>query len=227
MTAADRMATLLARQSPGASSSTRWRAPPIKGTPASAAPPTGARCSPPPPRNWSGTASHSCPSDSADGTIPRTRPSPSGPKRPTLPRPPRTQSGPRAWVPQLSRLVALPLTAGDHALLDLANTLLRDHPDAAHPSPRALLRTLGEEKYLHGIERHRLVIRGNLNIAALLRARPSRPAGHVLTRASALAAHRGETTRWADDAEGAADLAMLLGILITAAERRPSHGSQS
>lgn len=32
---------------------------------------------------------------------------------------------------------------------------------------------------------------------------------------------------WADDAEGAADLAVLLGILITAAERRLSNGSQS
>ncbi|MFF9051540.1 Fic family protein [Streptomyces erythrochromogenes] len=36
-----------------------------------------------------------------------------------------------------------------------------------------------------------------------------------------------ETTRWADDVEGAADLAVLLGILITAAERRPSRGRQS
>ncbi|MFD8425219.1 Fic family protein [Streptomyces sp. NPDC059466] len=35
------------------------------------------------------------------------------------------------------------------------------------------------------------------------------------------------TTRWADDAEGAADLAVLLGILITAAERRRSNGSKS
>ncbi|MBT2364066.1 Fic family protein [Streptomyces sp. ISL-10] len=39
--------------------------------------------------------------------------------------------------------------------------------------------------------------------------------------------HPLQTTRWADDAEGAADLAVLLGILITAAERRPSHGRQS
>jgi hypothetical protein len=38
--------------------------------------------------------------------------------------------------------------------------------------------------------------------------------------------HPLQTTRWADDAEGAADLAALLGILITAAERRgcPGHG---
>jgi hypothetical protein len=35
------------------------------------------------------------------------------------------------------------------------------------------------------------------------------------------------TTRWADDAEGAADLAALLAILITAAERRSSHRRQS
>ncbi|MFE7586452.1 Fic family protein [Streptomyces gardneri] len=39
--------------------------------------------------------------------------------------------------------------------------------------------------------------------------------------------HPLQTTRWADDAEGAADLAMLLGILINAAQRRPSHGRQS
>ncbi|MEU0275775.1 hypothetical protein [Streptomyces sp. NPDC006307] len=36
-----------------------------------------------------------------------------------------------------------------------------------------------------------------------------------------------QTTRWADDAEGAADLALLLGILITSAERRLPHGRQS
>jgi hypothetical protein len=34
------------------------------------------------------------------------------------------------------------------------------------------------------------------------------------------------TGRWADDAEGAADLAVLLGILITAAERRLSNKRQ-
>ncbi|MFD5569459.1 Fic family protein [Streptomyces cadmiisoli] len=39
--------------------------------------------------------------------------------------------------------------------------------------------------------------------------------------------HPLQTTRWADDAEGAADLAVLLGILITAAEPRLSHGRQS
>lgn len=39
--------------------------------------------------------------------------------------------------------------------------------------------------------------------------------------------HPLQTTRWADDAKGAADLAVLLGILITAAERRLSHGRQS
>jgi fido (protein-threonine AMPylation protein) len=39
--------------------------------------------------------------------------------------------------------------------------------------------------------------------------------------------HPLQTTRWADDAEGAADLAVLLGILITAAERRHSHGRRS
>lgn len=39
--------------------------------------------------------------------------------------------------------------------------------------------------------------------------------------------HPLQTTRWADNAEGAADLAVLLGILITAAEQRLSHGRQS
>ncbi|MGW7455908.1 Fic family protein [Streptomyces sp. NPDC054787] len=39
--------------------------------------------------------------------------------------------------------------------------------------------------------------------------------------------HPLQTTRWADDPEGAADLAVLLGTLITAAERRLSHGRQS
>ncbi|MEU3448811.1 Fic family protein [Streptomyces thermolilacinus] len=39
--------------------------------------------------------------------------------------------------------------------------------------------------------------------------------------------HPLQTTRWADDAEGAADLAALLGILITAAEHRPSRGRRS
>ncbi|MFC4503600.1 MULTISPECIES: Fic family protein [Streptomyces] len=39
--------------------------------------------------------------------------------------------------------------------------------------------------------------------------------------------HPLQVTRWADDAEGAADLAVLLGILITAAERRLSNGSRA
>ncbi|MFC8764757.1 Fic family protein [Streptomyces sp. NPDC057193] len=39
--------------------------------------------------------------------------------------------------------------------------------------------------------------------------------------------HPLQTTRWAGDAEGAADLAVLLGVLITAADRRLSHGRQS
>ncbi|WP_331760346.1 Fic family protein (plasmid) [Streptomyces sp. NBC_01471] len=37
-------------------------------------------------------------------------------------------------------------------------------------------------------------------------------------------AHSLQTTRWADDADGAADLALLLGILLTAARRRSSPG---
>ncbi|MER5890011.1 Fic family protein [Streptomyces sp. NPDC001941] len=36
-----------------------------------------------------------------------------------------------------------------------------------------------------------------------------------------------QTTRWADDADGAADLAVLLGILITTAQPRRCHGRQS
>ncbi|MFF9870040.1 Fic family protein [Streptomyces sp. NPDC013953] len=39
--------------------------------------------------------------------------------------------------------------------------------------------------------------------------------------------HPLQAIRWADDAEGAADLAVLLGILITAAERRLSNRSKS
>lgn len=48
----------------------------------------------------------------------------------------------------------------------------------------------------------------------------------VLAREGALLdqVHPLQTTRCADDAEGAADLAELLGILISAAERRLSHG---
>ncbi|MEV7239268.1 Fic family protein [Streptomyces sp. NPDC051020] len=38
--------------------------------------------------------------------------------------------------------------------------------------------------------------------------------------------HPLQTPRWADDAEGAADLAVLLSILITAEERRLSRGRQ-
>lgn len=39
--------------------------------------------------------------------------------------------------------------------------------------------------------------------------------------------HPLQATRWADDAEGAADMAVLLRILITAAERRLSNRTQS
>ncbi|MGW0536586.1 Fic family protein [Streptomyces sp. NPDC003032] len=39
--------------------------------------------------------------------------------------------------------------------------------------------------------------------------------------------HPLQAIRWADDAEGAADLAVLLGILITAAERRLPNRSKS
>ena len=40
-------------------------------------------------------------------------------------------------------------------------------------------------------------------------------------------AHPLQVTRWADDADGAVDLAELLGILITAAQRRLFNGSPS
>lgn len=62
-----------------------------------------------------------------------------------------------------------------------------------------------------------------------VRARRHAGVGFVLAREGILLdqGHPLQTTRWADDAEGAADLAVLLGILITAAERRPSHGRQS
>ncbi|MEU0602183.1 Fic family protein [Streptomyces sp. NPDC006393] len=40
-------------------------------------------------------------------------------------------------------------------------------------------------------------------------------------------AHPLQVTRWADDADGAADLAVLIGILITAAQRRLFNGSPS
>lgn len=53
-------------------------------------------------------------------------------------------------------------------------TGLRDQPDAELiPLPERSYELYGDEKYLHGIERHRLVTRGILDISAHLRARPS------------------------------------------------------
>ncbi|MEV7085584.1 hypothetical protein AB0O07_06765 [Streptomyces sp. NPDC093085] len=95
-------------------------------------------------------------------------------KRPSLPRAARTRPGPRAWVPQLSGLAAVQLTPGDHVLLDPVNALLRDRPDAeVVPVAERSYELYGDEKYLHGIERHRLVTRGILDVTVHLRARPA------------------------------------------------------
>ncbi|MFP8959022.1 hypothetical protein ACLIYP_00330 [Streptomyces nanhaiensis] len=75
---------------------------------------------------------------------------------------------------QLSGLAALPLTTGDHELLAPVNALLRDDPDAELiPLAERSYQLYRDEKYLHGIERHRLVTRGILDIADHLRARPT------------------------------------------------------
>ncbi|MFZ4269028.1 hypothetical protein [Streptomyces arboris] len=94
--------------------------------------------------------------------------------RPPLPRTARARPGPRAWVPKLSGLAAVQLTPGDHALLDPVNVLLRDRPDAevVRVAERSF-ELYGDEKFLHGIERHRWVTRGVLDLTAHLRARPA------------------------------------------------------
>ncbi|MFJ2627667.1 hypothetical protein ACIO6T_30775 [Streptomyces sp. NPDC087532] len=95
-------------------------------------------------------------------------------KRPSRPRTVRTRPGPRAWVPQLAKVSTLRLTSGDHALLDPVNALLRDQPDAELiPLAERSYQLYGDEKYLHGIERHRLVTRNVLDITDHLRARPA------------------------------------------------------
>ncbi|MEV6358150.1 hypothetical protein [Streptomyces hydrogenans] len=95
-------------------------------------------------------------------------------KRPPLTRAARTKPGPRAWVSQLSRLATVQLTPGDHVLLGPVNTLLRDRPDAeVIPLAERSYELYGDEKYLHGIERHRLVTRKILDVTAHLRARPA------------------------------------------------------
>ncbi|MCX5115395.1 hypothetical protein OOK13_44640 [Streptomyces sp. NBC_00378] len=95
-------------------------------------------------------------------------------KRPSQPRTVRVRPGPRAWVSQLADASAVHLTSADHALLDPVNALLRDQPDAeVIPLAERSYQLYGDEKYLHGIERHRLVTRGILSIADHLRARPA------------------------------------------------------
>ncbi|MGW8799259.1 Fic family protein [Streptomyces sp. NPDC055775] len=90
----------------------------------------------------------------------------------------------------------------------------RSQPDLPLPSRAA--RTYLDILFFHPFED------GNARAAMLALA-------FVLAREGILLdqVHPLQTTRWADDAEGAADLAVLLGILITAAKRRLSHGRQS
>ncbi|MFJ4870595.1 Fic family protein [Streptomyces sp. NPDC088757] len=84
-------------------------------------------------------------------------------------------------------------------------------PDLPFPSRAA--RTYLDVLFFHPFED------GNARAAMLALA-------FVLTREGAVIdqVHPLQATRWADDAEGAADLAVLLGILINKAQRRPPHG---
>ncbi|WP_228978489.1 Fic family protein [Streptomyces sp. DH12] len=83
------------------------------------------------------------------------------------------------------------------------------------PLPARAARTYLDVLFFHPFED------GNARAAvvsmAFLLAREGAPLDQV---------HPLQTTRWADDAQGAADLAVLLGILITAAERRLFSGMQ-
>lgn len=83
------------------------------------------------------------------------------------------------------------------------------------PLPSRAARTYLDILFFHPFED------GNARAAMLALAFVLGREGVLLDQVHAL-----QTTRWADDAEGAADLAVLLGILITAAERRRSHGRQ-
>ncbi|MET9323417.1 Fic family protein [Streptomyces sp. NPDC003038] len=89
-----------------------------------------------------------------------------------------------------------------------------DQPDL--PLPARAARTYLDVLFFHPFED------GNARAAmlalAFVLARESVPLDQV---------HPLQVTRWADDAEGAADLALLLGILITAAERRLPNRRQS
>lgn len=93
---------------------------------------------------------------------------------------------------------------------------LSDHYQPDLPLPSRAARTYLDILFFHPFED------GNARAAMLALA-------FILAREGILLdqVHPLQTTRWADDAEGAADLAVLLGILITAAQRRPSHGRQS
>lgn len=84
------------------------------------------------------------------------------------------------------------------------------------PLPSRAARTYLDILFFHPFED------GNARSAMLALAFVLAREGAVLNQVHPL-----QTIRWADDAEGAADLAVLLGILITAAERRLSHGRQS
>ncbi|WKU42662.1 hypothetical protein Q3V23_36260 [Streptomyces sp. VNUA116] len=81
------------------------------------------------------------------------------------------------------------------------------------PLPSRTARTYLDTLFFHPFED------GNARAAMLASA-------FVLAREGILLdqVHPLQTTRWADDAEGATDLAVLLGILVTATERRLSHG---
>ncbi|GAA2679509.1 hypothetical protein [Streptomyces lunalinharesii] len=93
----------------------------------------------------------------------------SQPARPSRPRP-----VPRAFVEQLSFATALNLSAADHALLGPVNALLRDEPDAEIvPLADRSYQLYGDEKHLKDIDRHHLVAKGLLDVAAHLRARPT------------------------------------------------------
>lgn len=89
-----------------------------------------------------------------------------------------------------------------------------DQPDLPLPSRAA--RTYLDVLFFHPFED------GNARAAMLALAFVLARDGVSLGKAYPL-----QVTRWADDVDGAADLAVLLGILITAAQRRPFHESPS
>ncbi|MET9439003.1 Fic family protein [Streptomyces sp. NPDC006551] len=84
------------------------------------------------------------------------------------------------------------------------------------PVPSRAARTYLDSLFFHPFED------GNARAAMLALAFVLAREGTAIDQVHAL-----QTTRWANDAEGAADLAVLLGILITAAGRRLSNGRQA